>query len=160
MLIQVLYKNVLALPCSILSMYFKRSQIHLSSVKHLFSSRYYDSLRSLFHGIPKLLSIFVVIITHTLHTKLAVKSTVSLKIFQLSIYSYMDTHLSKSSRKNFHHSQHLLVWLKFFLAPLRLGPCFFCFAFLTLQQCTVLARNIHQFHITIALTTLNPTCIT
>ena len=93
MLIQLLCKDVLYQACSDLSTFFKRCQIHLATVKHLFSSRYFDSnLGSFIHGISNLLCIFVFVITYAFHVKLVVKcisggSFVSY-VYIVSLYIY------------------------------------------------------------------------
>ena len=94
MLIQVLWKYELNLPYHTLSTCFKRSQIHLPTVKHLFSSRHCDSslgssllyskLAVLFHShYPLHLSCLACCRMHFFSG-----SFVSSNLSQLSIYSY------------------------------------------------------------------------
>ena len=81
----ILDTNICRLECSFLRMYFRRSQIQLPTVKHLFLSMCCNSsLVAYFYCILNLPYIFIVLITDIFH--------VLSNIFKPSIYSYRCTY--------------------------------------------------------------------
>ena len=146
-------------------MYFGGSQMHLPTVKQLFSSRCRDSnLGSCYPWYSK----FAEHVHSHYHFYLSCSAccrvhflmeAFSLHISTSHLYIHMNTHLFESSSEVFYHNVNTHQCIKvLFQHPFVKIFGLFCFASLTLYQCNVIATNIYQLHISIAFITLNSTC--
>ena len=124
MLIQVLYQCVLHLRCTVLRMYFRRSQIHLSTVKHLLSCRRCDSDPAFFSPWCFRLAVDTHDCYHLFLSYLTCCETLFLgvAVFIQVFFNYPCNHMHIYiwiSKRNFPSQlQCLLVWSKFFLSTL------------------------------------------